>query len=123
MNQARLESPRAGFPTTTKRYPASSPDVLEVVLRRDREVVTFVLVTVITACWLYLLAGAGTGMYPHEMAELVHLDGRRALVGRGVCAGGLRRLVGGLLHRGVSIHVFLHSSSGCCLILARPAPG
>jgi predicted metal-binding membrane protein len=45
--------------------------VLEEVLRRDREVVTLVLVTVITASWLYLLAGAGTGMYPHEMAVLV----------------------------------------------------
>jgi len=45
--------------------------VLEAVLRRDRQVVTSVLVTVITACWLYLLAGAGTGMYPHEMAVLV----------------------------------------------------
>ena len=48
-----------------------SPDVLEVVLRRDRRTVTVVLVTVITASWLYLLAGAGTGMYPHEMAALV----------------------------------------------------
>ena len=49
----------------------NSPSVLEVVLRRDREVVTLVLVTVITASWLYLLVGAGTGMYPHEMAVLV----------------------------------------------------
>jgi predicted metal-binding membrane protein len=49
----------------------NSPNVLEVVLRRDREVVTLVLVTVLTASWLYLLAGAGTGMYPHEMAVLV----------------------------------------------------
>jgi predicted metal-binding membrane protein len=63
-----------GFLTKTKRYPASSPDVLEMVLRRDREVVTFVLVTVITACWIYLLAGAGTGMYPHEMAVLVPIQ-------------------------------------------------
>ncbi|MCZ6584649.1 MAG: DUF2182 domain-containing protein [Gammaproteobacteria bacterium] len=48
-----------------------SPSVLEEVLRRDREVVTLVLVTVITASWLYLLVGAGTGMYPHEMVVLV----------------------------------------------------
>jgi predicted metal-binding membrane protein len=48
----------------------NSSNVLEVVLRRDRKVVTLVLVTVITACWLYLLAGAGTGMHPHEMAVL-----------------------------------------------------
>ena len=40
------------------------------VLRRDRVVVTIVLVAVITASWLYLLAGAGTGMYPHKMATL-----------------------------------------------------
>lgn len=55
----------------TKRSPVNSTDMLEVVLRRDREVVIFVLVTVIAACWLYLLAGAGTGMYPHEMAVFV----------------------------------------------------
>lgn len=73
MNQYSGGKP-PGFPTKTKRYLASSPDVLEVVLRRDREVVTFVLVTVITACWLYLLAGAGTGMYPHEMAVLVPIQ-------------------------------------------------
>ena len=60
-----------GFLTKAKRWPVNSPNVLEVALRRDREVVTLVLVTVITACWLYLLAGAGTGMYPHEMAVLV----------------------------------------------------
>ncbi|NIP29629.1 MAG: DUF2182 domain-containing protein, partial [Candidatus Dadabacteria bacterium] len=33
--------------------------------------VTFVLVIVIAACWLYLLTGAGTGMYPHKMATLL----------------------------------------------------
>ncbi len=49
----------------------NSSNVLEAVLRRDRQVVTCVLVTVITACWLFLLAGAGTGMYPHEMAVLI----------------------------------------------------
>jgi len=49
----------------------NSSDVLDVVLRRDRKIVSFVLLTVITASWLYLLAGAGTGMYPHEMAVLV----------------------------------------------------
>ena len=59
------------FLTKTKRYPVNSSNVLEAVLRRDRQVVTCVLVTVITACWLYLLAGAGTGMYPHEMAVLI----------------------------------------------------
>jgi len=60
-----------GFLTKTKRSPMNSTNVLEAVLRRDRAVVKFVLVTVIAACWLYLLAGAGTGMYPHEMAALV----------------------------------------------------
>lgn len=49
----------------------NSPDLLEVVLNRDRAIVTLVLVTVITASWLYLLTGAGTGMYPHKMAVLV----------------------------------------------------
>lgn len=59
------------FPTKAKCWPVSSPNVLEEVLRRDREAVTLVLATAITASWLYLLAGAGTGMYPHEMAVLV----------------------------------------------------
>lgn len=45
--------------------------ILLTVLRRDRRVVTCALLAVITASWLYLLSGAGTGMYPHEMAELI----------------------------------------------------
>ena len=49
------------------KSPGSS---LEAVLRRDRVVVAIALLAVITVCWLYLLAGAGTGMYPHEMAAL-----------------------------------------------------
>jgi predicted metal-binding membrane protein len=60
-----------GVLTEAKRWPVHSPNVLEEVLRRDWEIVALVLVTVITASWLYLLAGAGTGMYPHEMAVLV----------------------------------------------------
>jgi predicted metal-binding membrane protein len=59
------------FLTKAKGCPVHSPTVLEELLRRDWEVVALVLVTVITASWLYLLAGAGTGMYPHEMAVLV----------------------------------------------------
>ena len=56
-----------GLLTKAKRWPVNSPNVLDVVLRRDREVVTLVLVTVITASWLYLLAGAGTAsMSGHE---------------------------------------------------------
>jgi len=47
-----------------------SKSLLEGVLRRDRQVVTVVLLAVIGLCWLYLLAGAGIGMYPHEMAML-----------------------------------------------------
>ena len=61
----------SGFLTKAKRWPGNSSNVLEEVLRRDREGVTLVLVTVITASWLYLLAGAGMGMYPHDMAVLV----------------------------------------------------
>ena len=63
-----------GFLTKMKCSPLNSTDVFEAVLRRDRAVVTLVLVTVIAACWLYLLAGAGTGMYPHEMAALVPIQ-------------------------------------------------
>jgi len=47
-----------------------SPIPLEAVLRRDRVVVAIALLAVITVCWLYLLTGAGTGMYPLEMAAL-----------------------------------------------------
>ena len=73
MSPRSLEKPASmtGFRTKAKRWPVKSPSVLEEVLRRDREVVTLVLVTVITASWLYLLVGAGTGMYPHEMVVLV----------------------------------------------------
>ena len=63
-----------GFRNKTKRSHVSSTDVLEAVLRRDRVVVASILATVITACWLYLLAGAGTGMYPYEMAVLVPIQ-------------------------------------------------
>jgi predicted metal-binding membrane protein len=59
-----------------QRLPEFSPDTvepistLEAILRRDRQVVAVTLVIVIAACWLSLLTGAGTGMYPHEMAAL-----------------------------------------------------
>jgi hypothetical protein len=73
MSSRSLEKPGSmtGFLTKAKRWPMNSPNVLEEVLRRDREVVALVLVTVIIASWLYLLAGAGTGMYPHKMAVFV----------------------------------------------------
>ncbi len=72
MSPWSLEKPgNMSFRTKAKRWPANSPDMLELVLRRDRQVVTLVLVTVITASWLYVLGGAGTGMYPHEMAVFV----------------------------------------------------
>ncbi len=94
-----------GSLTKTKRYPVSSARVLEVVLRRDREVVTFVLVTVIAACWLYLLAGAGTGMYPHEMAVLVPMQmnmeasmpGTASMSGHGTMAASGQSSTGNML--------------------------
>jgi predicted metal-binding membrane protein len=68
-----LEKPGSmpGFLTRARGWPVSSPSVLEDALRRDRAVVALVLMTVITASWLYLLTGAGTGVYPHEIASLV----------------------------------------------------
>lgn len=62
---------RTGFLTKAKRWPMNSPSVLEAVLRRDRAAVALVLVTVITASWLYLLAGVGAGPYPHTTAVFV----------------------------------------------------
>lgn len=61
----------------------SPPDLLELMLRRDRVVATLVLATVISASWLYLLAGAGTGMYPHEMAMFLpeHVSPEASLAG------------------------------------------
>jgi predicted metal-binding membrane protein len=78
-----------GFPSKAKRWSVHSPNVLEKALRRDRVVVAFVLVTVIAACWLYLLAGAGTGMYPHEMAALVpiHMSMEPSMPGAASMAG------------------------------------
>jgi predicted metal-binding membrane protein len=49
----------------------NSTELLDAILRRDRIVVTFILVIVILACWFYLLSGAGTGMYPHKMVTLI----------------------------------------------------
>ena len=49
----------------------NSTELLDAILRRDRIVVTFILVIVILACWVYLLSGAGTGMYPHKMVTLI----------------------------------------------------
>jgi predicted metal-binding membrane protein len=63
--------------------------LLEAILRRDRRVVTVALVVVITISWLYLLAGAGTGMYPHEMAALnPSLQGTGPSVSSGVGTSG-----------------------------------
>lgn len=42
----------------------------EDLLKHDRAVVVAALVFVIAASWLYLLAGAGTGMSPFEMSSL-----------------------------------------------------
>ena len=42
----------------------------EGLLRHDRTVVVAALVFVIVVCWLYLLAGAGTGMSVFEMSSL-----------------------------------------------------
>ena len=63
MNQCSRGKPgrMTGFITKTKRYPASSPDVLEVALRRDREVVTFVLVTVNYRMLAISLSRSGNG--------------------------------------------------------------
>lgn len=44
---------------------------VEALLRRDRQVVIATLLLVIGICWAFLLFGAGTGMYPHEMAAFV----------------------------------------------------
>ena len=57
--------------TRARRWPGNVPTVFETVLRRDRATAALVLVAVLAASWLYLLAGAGTGMYPHEMAVLI----------------------------------------------------
>lgn len=46
-------------------------DAFEPLLRRDRVVVIVALAVVIVAAWIFLLLGAGTRMYPHEMAVLV----------------------------------------------------
>jgi predicted metal-binding membrane protein len=43
---------------------------IETLLRRDRLVVIAALVTVIVACWAYVLAGAGRGMSPLETIAL-----------------------------------------------------
>ncbi len=49
----------------------SDSNALDAALRRDRLLVSSILISVITVSWLYLLAGAGTGMDPRNMAALV----------------------------------------------------
>jgi predicted metal-binding membrane protein len=56
----------------------NSPTAVDVVLRRDRKIVTVLLVAIIAASWLYLLAGAGKGMSTHDMAAPVPAQMRRA---------------------------------------------
>ena len=77
LSPARSRSPKPARPSLTRprRWPVS-PGVLEDVVRRDRAVVALLLVAVITASWLYLLTGAGTGMHPHEMASLAPMQTR-----------------------------------------------
>ena len=91
MSARSLEKPGSmtGFLTKAKHWPVNVPNGLEGVLRRDRQVVTLVLVAVMTASWLYLLAGAGTGMYPHEMAVLfpVQMSMEPSMPGTGSMSG------------------------------------
>ncbi len=47
------------------------PNAFEGLLRHDRAVVSLILGSVVVGSWLYLLAGAGIGMLPHQMAALV----------------------------------------------------
>jgi predicted metal-binding membrane protein len=51
--------------------PIDAVGVLEQVLRRDRAVVTLLLVTVTAASWVYLLAGVGMEMDPRHMSMLI----------------------------------------------------
>jgi predicted metal-binding membrane protein len=51
--------------------PTDAVGVLEQVLRRDRAVVTLLLVTVTAASWVYLLAGVGMEMDPRHMSMLI----------------------------------------------------
>jgi predicted metal-binding membrane protein len=46
---------------------AADDTVLEAVLRRDRQIVAGVLITVISMAWLWILLGAGTGMSAPDM--------------------------------------------------------
>ena len=43
---------------------------IEAILRRERVIVVLALVAVVGLCWIYLLAGAGTGMPALEMSAL-----------------------------------------------------
>jgi predicted metal-binding membrane protein len=54
---------------------------LEVVLRRDRVIVIVMLVLVTGASWLFVLAGAGTGM------STFHMTGSELALGRGMRGG------------------------------------
>lgn len=56
----------------------NQPAALELVLRRDHLIVTVALGVVIAGSWVYLLTGAGMGMYPHEIAALIPVSVKMA---------------------------------------------
>ena len=56
----------------------NQPAALELVLRRDHLIVTVALGAVIAGSWVYLLTGAGMGMYPHEIAALIPVSVKMA---------------------------------------------
>jgi predicted metal-binding membrane protein len=50
------------------------PNVLERLLRRDRQIVTVSLVFVVAFAWIYTIAGAGMGMSAFEMSRMPWMD-------------------------------------------------
>jgi predicted metal-binding membrane protein len=76
--------------------------VLTAVLRRDRLVVIIALVTVIVAAWIYVLAGAGTGMSAFEMTAMTRAPAGMAPTGGDMPAMGEGDMPGMAMGEGVS---------------------
>jgi predicted metal-binding membrane protein len=67
--------------------------ILEAVLRRDRLVVAAALIAVITAAWIWIVLGAGTGMSAVAMTQMARIPDMDMMMERAVWTPGYAGLI------------------------------
>jgi predicted metal-binding membrane protein len=67
--------------------------ILEAVLRRDRLVVAAALIAVITAAWIWIVLGAGTGMSTVAMTQMARIPDMDMMMERAVWTPGYAGLI------------------------------